>query len=111
MERLSPRSGPPADRTIRQPTYPCLTTIQRVRRGVPAGSILAPNGGVCEIRGGPAGVRSALGLAHHRVHDSRHYYAIRAIPAGTPYELVARPAHADIAMVAKMYGRFEAAIR
>ena len=28
---------------------------------------------------------TALGLPHHRVHDSRHfYYAIRAIRAGTP---------------------------
>jgi hypothetical protein len=33
---------------------------------------------------------AALGLPHHRVHDSRHFYAIRAIRAGTPYELVAR---------------------
>ena len=46
-------------------------------------------------------------LPHHRVHDSRHFYAIRAIRAGTPYELVARQlGHADIAMVAKVYGRF-----
>jgi hypothetical protein len=49
----------------------------------------------------------ALGLPHHRVHDSRHFYAIRAIRAGTPYELVARQlGHADGAMVAKAYGRF-----
>jgi integrase len=50
---------------------------------------------------------TALGLPHHRVHDSRHFYAIRAIRAGTPYELVARQlGHADVAMVAKVYGRF-----
>jgi len=50
---------------------------------------------------------TALGLPHHRLHDSRHFYAIRAIRAGTPYELVARQlGHADIAMVAKVYGRF-----
>jgi integrase len=49
----------------------------------------------------------ALGLPHHRLHDSRHFYAIRAIRAGTPYELVARQlGHADVAMVAKVYGRF-----
>jgi len=49
----------------------------------------------------------ALGLRHHRLHDSRHFYAIRAIRAGTPYELVARQlGHADVAMVAKVYGRF-----
>ena len=41
------------------------------------------------------------------MHDSRHFYAIRAIRAGTPYELVARQlGHADVAMVAKVYGRF-----
>jgi len=50
---------------------------------------------------------TALGLPQHRVHDSRHFYAIRAIRAGTPYELVARQlGHADVAMVAKVYGRF-----
>ena len=48
-----------------------------------------------------------LGLRHHRVHDARHFYAIRAVRAGTPDELVARQlGHADIAMVAKVYGRF-----
>ncbi|HTK51142.1 MAG TPA: hypothetical protein VL308_04600 [Gemmatimonadaceae bacterium] len=34
---------------------------------------------------GDAHGRVALGLSHHRVHDSRHFYAIRAIRAGTPY--------------------------
>ena len=49
----------------------------------------------------------ALGLPHHRLHDARHFYAIRAIRAGTPYELVARQlGHATIAMVAKVYGKF-----
>ena len=48
-----------------------------------------------------------LGLPHHRLHDARHFYAIRAVRAGTPYELVARQlGHADVAMVAKVYGRF-----
>ena len=47
---------------------------------------------------------TALGLPHHRVHDSRHFYAIRAVRTGTPYEFSARQlAHADIAMVAKVY--------
>jgi hypothetical protein len=27
---------------------------------------------------------------HHRLHDARHFYAVRAVRAGTPYELVAR---------------------
>jgi hypothetical protein len=49
----------------------------------------------------------ALGLPHHRVHDARHFYAIRAVRAGTPYELVARElGHADVQMVARVYGRF-----
>jgi len=39
------------------------------------------------------------------VHDSRHFYAVRAVRAGTPYELVARQlGHADIQMVARVYG-------
>jgi hypothetical protein len=49
----------------------------------------------------------ALGLPHHRVHDARHFYAIRAVRAGTPYELVARQlGHADVQMVARVYGRY-----
>ncbi len=49
----------------------------------------------------------ALELPHHRVHDARHFYAIRAVRVGTPYELVARQlGHVDVAMVAKVYGRF-----
>ena len=49
----------------------------------------------------------ALGIAHHRLHDSRHFYAIRAVRAGTPYELVARQlGHADVQMVATRYGRY-----
>jgi hypothetical protein len=49
----------------------------------------------------------ALGLPHHRVHDARHFYAIRAVRAGTPYELVARQlGHVDVAMVARIYGRY-----
>ena len=41
------------------------------------------------------------------MHDARHFYAIRAVRAGTPYELVARQlGHADVTMVAKVYGRF-----
>jgi hypothetical protein len=41
------------------------------------------------------------------VHDARHFYAIRAVRAGTPYELVARQlGHADVQMVAKVYGRY-----
>ena len=48
-----------------------------------------------------------LGLPHHRVHDARHFYAIRAVRAGTPYELVARQlGHADVQMVARVYGRY-----
>src|SRR5204863_6312108 len=49
----------------------------------------------------------ALGIPHHRLHDARHFYAIRAVRAGTPYELVARQlGHADVTMVARIYGRY-----
>ena len=33
-------------------------------------------------------------VKQHRVHDARHFYAVRAVRAGTPYELVARQAGA-----------------
>ncbi len=50
---------------------------------------------------------TALELAPHRLHDARHFYAIRAIRAGTPYELVARQlGHANVQMVATVYGRY-----
>ena len=49
----------------------------------------------------------ALGIPHHRVHDFRHFYAIRAVRAGTPYELVAHQlGHADVQIVATRYGRY-----
>ena len=42
----------------------------------------------------------ALGLPHHRVHDARHFYTVRA---GPPYELVASQlGHAYVKMVAKV---------
>ena len=41
------------------------------------------------------------------MHDTRHFYAIRAVRAGTPYELVARQlGHVDVQMVARVYSRF-----
>jgi integrase len=49
----------------------------------------------------------ALGLPHHRLHDSRHHWAVRMVRAGMPLELVARQlGHRDVVMVAKVYGRF-----
>jgi hypothetical protein len=40
-------------------------------------------------------------------HGSRHFYAVRAVRAGTSYELVARQlGHADVQMVARVYGRY-----
>jgi integrase len=49
----------------------------------------------------------ALGISDYRVHDHRHSYAVRALRAGTPAELVARQlGHANPAMVTKVYGRF-----
>ena len=48
-----------------------------------------------------------LGLPHHRLHDSRHHWAVRMVRAGMPLELVARQlGHRDVVMVAKVYGRF-----
>jgi integrase len=48
-----------------------------------------------------------LKIRHHRMHDARHFYATRAVRAGTPYELVARQlGHADVQMVATRYGRY-----
>jgi integrase len=50
----------------------------------------------------------ALGLSGHRLHDARHHWAVRMARAGAPFELIARQlGHRDVAMVAKVYGRFK----
>jgi integrase len=50
----------------------------------------------------------ALGLEGHRLHDARHHWAVRMARAGVPFELIARQlGHRDVAMVAKVYGRFK----
>ncbi len=50
----------------------------------------------------------ALGLTGYRLHDARHHWAVRMARAGAPFELIARQlGHRDVAMVAKVYGRFK----
>jgi integrase len=50
----------------------------------------------------------ALGLVGYRLHDARHHWAVRMARAGAPFELIARQlGHRDVAMVAKVYGRFK----
>ncbi len=50
----------------------------------------------------------ALGLIGYRLHDARHHWAVRMARAGAPFELIARQlGHRDVAMVAKIYGRFK----
>jgi integrase len=50
----------------------------------------------------------ALGLEGFRLHDARHHWAVRMARAGAPFELIARQlGHRDVAMVAKVYGRFK----
>jgi integrase len=48
-----------------------------------------------------------IGLQDYAQRDHRHSYAVRAIRAGTPPELVAKQlGHANAIMVLKVYGRF-----
>jgi integrase len=50
----------------------------------------------------------ALGLEGYLLHDARHHWAVRMARAGAPFELIARQlGHRDVAMVAKVYGRFK----
>jgi integrase len=50
----------------------------------------------------------ALGIEDYRLKDSRHTYAVRAIRAGAPFEVVARQlGHVDTTMVVRVYGRFK----
>ena len=49
----------------------------------------------------------ALGIANYRQQDHRHSWAVRALRAGTPVELVSRQlGHANAVLVLKVYGRF-----
>lgn len=44
----------------------------------------------------------------YTMHDARHHWAVRAIRAGTPIELVARQlGHADGVLCLKVYGRYK----
>src|ERR687889_224554 len=58
--------------------------------------------------GGSSRRLRALGLLGYRLHDARHHWAVRMARAGAPFELIARQlGHRDVAMVAKVYGRFK----
>ncbi|MGH7483974.1 MAG: tyrosine-type recombinase/integrase [bacterium] len=49
-----------------------------------------------------------LEIEDYQLKDSRHTYAVRAIRAGAPFEVVAgQLGHADTTMVVKVYGRFK----
>ncbi len=48
-----------------------------------------------------------LGIENYTQRDHRHTYAVRALRAGTPAEIVARQlGHCNTAMVTQVYGRF-----
>lgn len=50
----------------------------------------------------------ALEIEEYQLRDSRHTYAVRAIRAGAPFEVVAQQlGHADTTMVVRVYGRFK----
>lgn len=54
---------------------------------------------------------TALGILDYRMHDARHSYAVRAIRAGAPFEMVAKQlGHANTQMVVNVYGRFQPTI-
>lgn len=49
-----------------------------------------------------------LEIEDYQLKDSRHTYAVRAIRAGAPFEVVARQlGHADTTMAVRVYGRFK----
>lgn len=51
---------------------------------------------------------AALDIEDYQLKDSRHTYAVRAIRAGAPFEVVAQQlGHADTTMVVRVYGRFK----
>lgn len=47
----------------------------------------------------------SMGLEGYTLHDARHYWAVRAVKAGVPLQVVATQlGHSDVAMVARIYG-------
>jgi integrase len=53
-------------------------------------------------------VTKRLGFTGYQLRDSRHSYAVRAVKAGTPSEIVAKQlGHKDASMVHRVYGRFQ----
>ena len=49
----------------------------------------------------------SVGIDGYQVRDARHTYAVRAVRAGAPLEIVARQlGHRDTAMVARTYARY-----
>ena len=51
---------------------------------------------------------ATLEIENYRLHDARHTYAVRAIRAGAPFEVVAQQlGHSNTSMVTKVYGRFK----
>lgn len=51
---------------------------------------------------------SDLEIEDYQLKDSRHTYAVRAIRAGAPFEVVAQQlGHVDTTMVVRVYGRFK----
>ena len=94
------------DRVVRVADWAWPHLIRHVRNLLP-GERLFPCLDRWKVGEHHTALLKRLELPHHRLHDARHFYAVRAIRAGTPYELVARQlGHADVAMVAKVYGRF-----
>ena len=49
----------------------------------------------------------ALEIEDYQLRDARHTYAVRAVRAGAPFEVVAQQlGHADTTMVVRVYARF-----
>jgi integrase len=50
---------------------------------------------------------TALDIEDYQLRDARHTFAVRAIRAGAPFEVVAQQlGHTDTSMVVRVYGRF-----
>lgn len=48
---------------------------------------------------------ASIGLTGFTFHDARHHWAVRAVKAGAPLQVVAQQlGHADVTMVSKVYG-------
>lgn len=94
------------DRIVRVSEW-AWPTIERAIGGLLPDAWLFENRDVNEASRRHRLLLASLELTGFRLHDSRHFWAVRMARAGAPAEMIARQlGHKDAMMVIRVYGRF-----